>query len=213
MSGVLKSRDPGADRGGVSAVRPSLRRLAGAAVLPALLLAAAGCSEDASGPTQAEYASMADDVCTGADEAIDALYMDLAVDELLAPLSDGGNVYLDRPDRWVRAKVVPVYKSLSNRLKSIPPPQGDVTYLSDLYSDLDVLIETLHRRPGDGRAVIETDVRLRDRFASYGMEGCPPVFDEEPDWEDPAKVLAAAEERAATEAEPPAVSGGGGQGE
>jgi hypothetical protein len=177
----------------VSPVRRLLLALAGSAVA----LAATACSESAA-PSKEQYASMATDVCTSADEEIDAVYMDQAVDELLATTTEEGidqDVYLERPERWVRAKVVPEYESLAGRLKSIPPPDGDRAYLGDLYSDLDARIEILHRRPSDGRAVVEADEQLRSRFESYGIEDCPAAFDETPDDEDPAKVMEAAAER------------------
>ncbi len=180
----------------------SVRRLLLALLGTTLLLGASACSE-ASGPTQEQYAAMADDVCEAAGEEIDEVYMDRAVDELLAPMAEEGNVYLDRPERWVRAKVVPEYESLLGRLKAIPPPDGDATYLSDLYADLDARIGVLQARPSDGRAVVESDAQLRDRFVTYGIETCPPPYDEAPDWEDPAKVLEAAEEREEAEAAPP----------
>ena len=186
-----------------------VRRLLLALVVPAVLVGAAGCSEGG-GPTQEQYASMADDVCEDAKEDIDGVYMDQAVEELRASLAgEGTPVYVDRPDRWVRAKVVPAYERLSSRLKSIPPPDGDVAYLSDLYGDLDARIEVLHRRPGDGRAAVEADTLLRDRFASYGMETCPPKADEVPDYEDPAKVLEALQEADADPADPAEEEAGG----
>lgn len=138
---------------------------------------------------------MADDVCDSADENLDELFMEQSVEELRATTTDEAPVYVERPERWVRAKVVPAYESLSNRLKGLPRPEGDAAYLSDLYADLDARIEVLHRRPSDGRGVIESDDLLRDRFESYGMESCPPELDEDPDYEDPAEVLIALAEQ------------------
>lgn len=167
----------------------SLRGLLVPAVAAVLVV---GACSDASGPSQEQYAAMADDVCKDGKEKVDELYMAQAVDEMEAA-ADGGDasVYVDRPERWVRAKVVPEYEKLSSALKSIPAPEGDAAYLGDLYGDLDQRIEVLHSRPGDGRAVIEADELLRDRFTSYGMEECPPPVDATPDYEDPVKVMEA----------------------
>ncbi len=174
---------------------PLPRRLVVALVLPAVLLAASGCSEEAAGPTQEQYAEAANQVCKDSDKAIDQIYMDHSVDIFLVAQGEEPTVYTDRPERWVRAKVVPAYWRLSGALKGIQPPDGDYTYLTDLYADLDTVIQELHTTPSLGRAVIEDDDLLRDRFASYGMEKCPPALDEDPDWAKLDKVAEAAEER------------------
>jgi hypothetical protein len=172
--------------------------------LPILCLVVPACS-DAAGPSKEEYAAMADGVCKDAGEQIDALYMDYAVEqfELSQGMADD-SIWLDRPERWVRVKVVAKYESMSGALKGIQPPDGDGAYLSDLYADLDARIATLHRRPGDGRAVIETDTQVRDRFESYGITECPPAFDETPKYEDPAEVLEEVARRREEEAKGPA---------
>lgn len=159
-------------------------------VLP-VLLAGVGCSK-AAGPTQEEYVAVADGMCKGTGDKLDEIYMDQAVDNLKVFTGGESGIYTDRPETWVRSKVVPQYRNLSSSLKSIQPPDGDLTYLSDLYSDLDALIDSLHRVPAGGREVIEKDEKLRDRFQSYGMEECPPVYDEEPDYADADKVAEAA---------------------
>jgi len=187
----------------------TLRRLS--AVVAGVVVLAAGACSDAAGPTKEQYVAMADDVCQETGEALDELYMDHAVDELLAA-SGEENVYVDRPERWVRAKVVPEYEGLVNRLRGIPPPDGDAAYLSDLYGDLEVRVELLHNRPSDGRQVVEADPQVRDRFTSYGMEACPPPYDDTPDSADPAKVMEAAQERLEVEAAPP-VEGTEGEGQ
>ena len=137
-------------------------------MLSLVLVAATGCSE-ASGPTQEQYASAADGVCKDADKRINDLYKE----QWEATAAGEQSTYVERPDRWMRSKVVPEYERLSSRLKGIRPPDGDTAYLSDLYSDLDARIEVLHNRPGDGRAVVDDDALLRDRFEAYGMEKCP----------------------------------------
>lgn len=170
----------------MSLVRLLRAPLAGLALLT---LVAPACSDPA-GPSQEEYVAMADGVCKDAKERIDTLYMDYAVEQVEAAAGTvDDSVYLDRPERWVRVKVVSAYKGMAGALKGIQPPDSDAAYLSDLYADLDATISTLHRRPGDGRAAIETNALVRDRFTSYGITECPPAYDETPDYEDPAKVL------------------------
>ena len=148
-----------------------VRRLLLALVVPSLL-AVAACSE-ATGPTQEQYAAMADRVCETTEEKLTEL--DAEYDAMKWDVASNGeeNAYVDRPERWVRAKIVPQYERMASSLKGIPRPEGDATYLSDLYSDLDQRIEVLQIRPSDGRAVIEDDDQLRQRFASYGIEKCP----------------------------------------
>lgn len=148
------------------------RRLLLAAVSTALLVAP-GCAQKASGPSQEAYVAAADGACEAADQKIEDLYHELAVATWDAAAAGESYTYADRPDRWVRAKLVREYRNLSGSLKGIPRPDGDATYLSDLYADLDARIAVLHRRPGDGRDAIRADAQLKDRFASYGMDVCP----------------------------------------
>jgi hypothetical protein len=170
-----------------------VRRRALILAVPVLLAAAGGCSQ-AAGPTQEEYAAVADGLCQDTLKKVDDLYMDQAIETMKVSSGGESGIYTDRPETWVRAKIVPQYRNLSGGLKGIQPPDGDVTYLTDLYTDLDTLIEKLHRVPSEGREVIETDEQLRDRFESYGMKECPPVYDEAPDYKDPVKVMEAAAE-------------------
>lgn len=143
-------------------------------LVPVALLAATGCSE-AAGPTQEQYASAADGVCKDAAKRIDELY----AEQWEATAAGESSTYVDRPERWMRSKVVPEYERMSSRLKGIQPPDGDLAYVADLYSDLDARIEVLHNRPGDGREVVDRDELLRDRFEAYGIEQCPvPLPDE-----------------------------------
>lgn len=190
-----------------------VRRVAPILLVPALLAAAAGCGGGGGGPTKAEYAAVADGICADAGKKVDDVYMDLAVDQLLAPMTGEESVYFERDDRFVRAKVVPVYEGMSNNLKGIQPPDGDGAYLTDLYADLDKVIQSLHRVPSSGRAVIEQDQQVRDRFESYGMETCPPVYDDTHDYDDPAKVQEEAERRLQEQANPETVSEDDGSGE
>jgi hypothetical protein len=145
-------------------------------LVPVALLAATGCSK-ASGPTQEQYASAADGVCKDSAKRIDELYAELWE----ATAAGESSTYVDRPERWMRSKVVPEYERMSSRLKGIQPPDGDLAYVADLYSDLDARIEVLHNRPGDGRDVVDGDKLLRDRFEAYGIEWCPPPPVEEPE--------------------------------
>lgn len=177
-----------------------VRRLLVVAVVPTLL-AVAGCS-GSSGPSQEQYAAAAEGVCKASGEKLDELYMAQAIAEMEAATGGESTTYVDRPERWVRAKIVPEYERLANSLKGIQRPDGDAAYLSDLLADLDRQIEQLQLEPSGGRATIEADEGLRDRFESYGIEGCPPPLDETPDHEDPVKVMEAAAEAAAPATEP-----------
>jgi hypothetical protein len=147
------------------------RRLLVLAV-PVVLLAAPACSEP-DRPSQEQYASMADGVCKATDEKLTELYEAYEVAKYEAAASGESTTYVDRPDRWVRAKVIPEYERMANGLRGIPPPDGDDAYVADIYADLDKRIEVLHNHPGDGRAVIDDDPGLRTRFEGYGIEQCP----------------------------------------
>ncbi|HEV7722196.1 MAG TPA: hypothetical protein VGO60_12975 [Iamia sp.] len=151
-------------------MRPARPRLI-ALALPVVLLAAAACSK-AAAPSQEQYASMADSVCESTGEKLTDLEEQYDVEKYEAAATGESTITLDRPERWMRVKIVPQYERMSSSLKGIPPPEGDGTYLSDLYADLDERIETLHRRPSDGRDVVRKDTLLQQRFRSYGMETC-----------------------------------------
>lgn len=148
-----------------------VRHLFAVVALPALLLGA--CSEEVAGPTQEQYAASADGVCKATDDKIAALYEERDLATWVAAEEGESYTYGDRPERWVRAKLVPEYRRMSGGLKSLAAPDGDAAYLRDLYADLDARIEVLHRRPSDGRDAIRADTELQDRFTSYGMEVCP----------------------------------------
>ncbi len=139
-----------------------------------LVLVAAGCSREAA-PTQAEYAAMADSVCTSRDEKMNDLQARYDESVYTAAITGESSANVARPERWMRAEIVPEYWGMSSQLKSIPPPSGDANYLGDLYSDLDRLIVDLNSRPSRGRALISEDAELRQRFASYGMKVCGTV--------------------------------------
>jgi hypothetical protein len=140
--------------------------------LPLIAVALPACSESAA-PTKDQYVSMANSVCAGTAEKLDELFEDYEVAKYEAAASGESSTYVDRPDRWMRAKIIPEYERMSGNLKGIQPPDGDGAYVADIYADLDRRIEVLHNHPGEGRAVIEADAGLRTRFASYGIEGCP----------------------------------------
>jgi hypothetical protein len=159
----------------VRPVCPPLRLRLVALAVPAVLLAGVGCSQASGGPTQDQYVAAADGVCQSAGERFTELEEEFRVETWEAAVAGESNITLERPERWVRVKVVPQYESMSAGLKGIPPPEGDGAYLSDLYADLDARIETLHRRPSDGRQVVNEDTLLQERFRSYGMEICGTV--------------------------------------
>jgi len=159
----------------VRPARPPLALRLVALALPVALLGLAGCGASAAGPTQEQYAAMADGVCQGTGEKLTQLEEQFQIDTWEAAEEGESNIVLERPERWMRVKIVPQYENMSGTLKSIQPPDGDGAYLADLYSDLDARIETLHRRPSDGRDVVRKDKLLQDRFRSYGMEVCGTV--------------------------------------
>ncbi|HEX7131285.1 MAG TPA: hypothetical protein VF228_01845 [Iamia sp.] len=155
---------------------PVHRRRPLALLIPALtlaVLAVAGCSKSA-GPSQEQYVAVADDVCASTEKRLEELQEAHDADLYEAAATGESGIYVDRPDRWVRAKVVPAYQGMSNGLKGIQPPDGDTAYLTDLYADLDEHIESIHLNPSaeEGKALRTPDTRLTDRFASYGMEVC-----------------------------------------
>lgn len=130
-----------------------------------------GCARTAPAPTQAEYLARADEVCEGADEKLDELQRDYDVSRVEAA-SETGTSEDQRPDRWVRARVVPAYQKMDQTLRSIQPPDDEGSYLADLYDDLSRRIEELRLSPGRGRDSIREDLALRKRFATYGMKVC-----------------------------------------
>lgn len=134
----------------------------------------ASCSQ-AAPPSQAEYVATADRVCESVGDRIEDLEEEQ--EERIEERDRTGkpSAYADRPERWLRARIVPQYESMSNQLKGLAAPDGDHIYLRDLYSDLDRRIEDLHTRPSKGRDLIRLDERLRDRFESYGMRVCGTV--------------------------------------
>ncbi|HYI61948.1 MAG TPA: hypothetical protein VEW93_09110 [Acidimicrobiales bacterium] len=130
----------------------------------ALLLAlgvAAGCSQVSAGPSQAQYAVAADQVCTAHEGEVD----EIVEEQEAAPDPS-------RSERWVRAELVPEYRKMTRSLQGIRPPEGDETYLAGLYADLDHQVDLLHASPGRGRALVSEDEDLRRRFSSYGMKVC-----------------------------------------
>lgn len=140
----------------------------------AVSVLAASCAETPP-PSQAEYAASADRVCESVEERIEELEEEQE-DRIEERQRTGRpSAYADRPERWLRARIVPQYESMSNQLKGLTAPDGDHAYLRDLYADLDRLIEHLNVRPSEGRSLIRLDERLRDRFASYGMHVCGTV--------------------------------------
>ena len=143
-------------------------------IAASVVLLASGCSKG-SGPTQEQYASMADSVCTASDERMDELRKSYDESVYEAALTGEESTYVARPERWLRARIIPAYESMSGQLRGLRPPDDDAQYLADLYADLDLLIKDLNQRPSQGRELISEDERLRDRFASYGMEVCGTV--------------------------------------
>ena len=126
-------------------------------------------------PSQEQYVAAADSVCNARDEKMDQLkeQYDVAVYEAAITGEESANVA--RPERWMRAEIIPEYQGMAGQLKGMRPPDGDHQYLADLYSDLDRLITDLHSRPSRGRELISEDQNLRHRFESYGMKVCGTV--------------------------------------
>lgn len=152
--------------------RPSARRAAGAVV--AAVLALGACSKS-SPPTQEAYVKAADGICEETAEELEELELDL-FEELGALREEGeSNPNVERWERWMRINIVPEYRDMDRRLRGIRPPDGDSTYLADLYDDLAIRITELNARPSQGRDLVRDDEELRRRFASYGMEVCGTV--------------------------------------
>ena len=154
---------------------PAIPRARAAVVLVAgLVVVAVGCSKPAT-PSQGQYAAMADGVCQARDEKMDDLKDRYDESVATASITGDESANVARPERWVRAEIIPEYEAMSGQLKSIRPPAGDGDYLGDLYSDLDRLIVDLNSRPSRGRELISENTQLRGRFESYGMEICGTV--------------------------------------
>lgn len=149
----------------------ALRRCLALLVVLAVAGTASACSRQADPPTQGEYVARADDICESTDERIEELQRDYELNRLEAA-AKGESSEDQRPDRWMRAKIVPEYESLDSQLRGIRPPEDDATYLSDLYDDLSSRIEELRLSPTGGRDTIREDAELRKRFATYGMKVC-----------------------------------------
>lgn len=160
----------------VSPSSPRRPRTRARALVLALGLAvvAVGCSKGTA-PSQGQYVATADGVCEAQDERMDDLQRRYDESRAKAAMTGEESANVARPERWMRAEIIPEYETMSGQLKSIRPPSGDATYLGDLYSDLDRLIVDLRSRPSRGRALISEDAELRQRFASYGMEICGTV--------------------------------------
>ena len=158
---------------GVVRGAPSIPRARAGSLVLALVLAvvAVGCAKGTA-PTQAQYAAMADSVCKARDDKMDDLKerYDASVYESALTGDESANVA--RPERWMRAEIIPEYQGMSAQLKGIRPPSDDADYLADIYSDLDRLIVDLNSRPSRGREYISDDPQLRHRFESYGMDVC-----------------------------------------
>ncbi len=129
----------------------------------------AGCASS-SGPSQAEYVAAADGICQSTDDQLADL--EETYQEELRGGDDAAPAVDPRPERWVRARVIPQYKRLDGGLRGITPPGDDASYLADVCDDLTALIEELNLRPGQGRDLIREDEELRTRFATYGMKVC-----------------------------------------
>ncbi len=151
-----------------------LRPLALALGLGVLVVLVVGCSQGGPAPTQAQYAAAADQVCQGTADTLTELEEDHEA-ALAEERSEDPGATDQRPERWVRARVVPAYQEMEGGLRGIQPPDGDGEYLADLYDDLGRRIEELRLGPSRGRDQVRADADLRRRFASYGMEVCGTV--------------------------------------
>lgn len=151
---------------------PVRRRLV-ALLVPALLVVVASACSQGAAPSKDQYIAMANSVCEATSEKIDELYEAYEVAKYEAAATGESPTYVDRPDRWIRAKIVPEYERMSGNLKGIKPPDGDAAYVADIYADLDRQIRFTHDVPSYGRTAVESDRGLRTRFESYGIESCP----------------------------------------
>lgn len=141
----------------------------------ALLALTVSCSRSAPAPTTEAYAAAADRVCEEADERLAELEEDRLVELAEQRSEEPGEPVDQRPDRWVRSRVVPAYEEMAGRLRGIRPPEGDGPYVAGIYDDLDRRVELLRLTPSGGRDVVRADEDLRSRFAAYGMEVCGTV--------------------------------------
>lgn len=145
-------------RPGLSLTRRAPTALAAAVVAGAALTS---CVAGGGGPTQSQYIAVADSICETHKEEI----AEIERTNVEEPNQN-------RPDRWIRAELVPQYRAMLGQLRGIRPPDGDAQYLTGLYADLEHEVSLLQVRPSDGPARIRSNEDLRRRFASYGMKVC-----------------------------------------
>lgn len=140
-------------------------------LVAAALLALGACAK-APAPSQEAYVRAADDVCEDTADELQELELELLSE--LGELREAGesNPNVERWERWMRINIVPEYRSMDKKLRGLRPPEGDGTYLGDLYDDLSIRITELNARPSQGRDLVREDEELRRRFESYGMQVC-----------------------------------------
>ncbi len=113
-----------------------------------------------SAPSHDEYVGAANRVCDRAGQRLEKLRKANAKEPDAA-----------RPERWIRARVVPAYADLSAELRDLAPPSNDATYLESLYDELDERILGLKARPSSGYDSVWS-TPLKRRFANYGLTDC-----------------------------------------
>lgn len=145
-----------------------------AGVVAAALLALGACAK-APAPTQDAYVRAADDVCEDTAEELQELELELMAELGTLRAAGESNPNVERWERWMRINIVPEYRAMDKKLRSLRPPDGDRAYLGDLYDDLSIRINELNARPSQGRDLVRADEELRRRFASYGMQICGTV--------------------------------------
>jgi hypothetical protein len=136
------------------------------AALGIAALALLGCSQGAA-PTKQEYVGVADGVCKAADGALTELY-----DAHRKTNPDGG-----ANQRFIRTKVIPRLRQMTQELRSIQPPENDGQYLADIYGSYEHAIDLLYTDPLGDRSDTAGEA-AEARMDVYGMHACGKVGEE-----------------------------------
>ena len=145
------------------------RTLLGVAAAIALVVSAGACASQTA-PTKAEYAGAANQVCKAADEEIKTTMKEWKAEN---PLPDQRDA-----QRFIRFTLIKRLRGMIGQLRSIPPPDGDASYLDSMFRDFEHAL-ALHFSDTFGTSGDGAEQAAETRFAEYGIDGCVDVGDED----------------------------------